>query len=137
MICDPGYHLLVAAHCQKIKVILVPGASALISALSVAGFSADRFVFEGYLPARKTTRQQRLESLADEAKTLVFYETPHRIADSLKAMGICFGSERQAVIAKEMTKLYENIYRGTLSELVDWLHQDIIKRGVCGYCTGN
>ena len=129
LICDPGYHLLLAAHTEKIKVIPVPGPSALISALSVAGFSSEKFVFEGYLPARKTARQQRLQQLKDETRTLVFYEAPHRILASIEDAIICYGGERQAVIAKEITKQHENIQRGTLSALLDWLHidKDLIK----------
>lgn len=124
LICDPGYHLLLAAHAEKIQVIPVPGPSALISALSVAGFSSEKFVFEGYLPARKTARQQRLQQLKDETRTLVFYEAPHRILASIEDAIICYGDERQAVIAKEITKRHENIQRGTLPEILDWLHSD-------------
>ena len=124
LICDPGYHLLIAAHKEKIKVIPVPGPSALISALSVAGFSSEKFIFEGYLPARKTARQQLLHELKNETRTLVFYEAPHRILASIEDAIICFGGERQAVIAKEITKRYENIQRGTLPGLLDWLHSD-------------
>ncbi len=124
LICDPGYHLLLAAHAEKIQVIPVPGPSALISALSVAGFSSEKFVFEGYLPARKTARQQRLQQLKDETRTLVFYEAPHRILASIEDAIICYGDERQAVIAKEITKRHENIQRGTLPKILDWLHSD-------------
>ena len=124
LICDPGYHLLLAVHAEKIKVIPVPGPSALISALSVAGFSSEKFVFEGYLPAKQTARQQRLQQLKNETRTLVFYEAPHRILVSIEDAIICFGGERQAVIAKEITKRHENIQRGTLVELLDWLHSD-------------
>ena len=124
LICDPGYHLLLAAHAEKIKVIPIPGPSALISALSVAGFSSEKFVFEGYLPARQTARQQRLQELKNETRTLVFYEAPHRILASIEDAIICLGDERQAVIAKEITKRHENIQRGTLNELMDWLHSD-------------
>jgi len=124
LICDPGYHLLLAAHAEKIKVIPIPGPSALISALSVAGFSSEKFVFEGYLPARQTARQQRLQELKNETRTLVFYEAPHRILASIEDAIICLGDERQAVIAKEITKRHENIQRGTLNELMHWLHSD-------------
>jgi len=124
LICDPGYHLLLAAHAEKIKVIPVPGPSALISALSVAGFSSEKFVFEGYLPAKTTARQQRLQQLKDETRTLVFYEAPHRILASIEDAIICYGGERQTVIAKEISKQHENIQRGTLSGLLDWLHSD-------------
>jgi len=125
LICDPGYHLLLAAHAEKIKVIPVPGPSALISALSVAGFSSEKFVFEGYLPARKTARRQRLQQLKGETRTLVFYEAPHRILASIEDAIICYGDERQAVIAKEISKRHENIQRGRLSGLLAWLHSDI------------
>ncbi len=122
LICDPGYHLLCAAHTEKIKVVPVPGPSALISALSVAGFSSEKFIFEGYLPARKMARRQRLQELKTETRTLVFYEAPHRILASIEDAIDCYGDERQAVVAKEITKLHENIQRGTLLELLDWLH---------------
>jgi len=124
LICDPGYHLLLAAQTEKIKVIPVPGPSALISALSVAGFSSEKFIFEGYLPARQTARQQRLQQLKNETRTLVFYEAPHRILTSIEDTIICYGGERQAIIAKEITKRHENIQRGTLAGLLNWLHSD-------------
>ena len=124
LICDPGYHLLLAAHAEKLKVIPIPGPSALISALSVAGFSSEKFIFEGYLPTRQTARQQRMQQLKNETRTLVFYEAPHRILASIEDAIICYGSERQAVIAKEITKRHENIQRGTLTELLDWLRSD-------------
>ena len=124
LICDPGYHLLLAAHAEKLKIIPIPGPSALISALSVAGFSSEKFIFEGYLPAKKMARQQRMQQLKDEARTLVFYEAPHRILASIEDAIICYGGERQAVIAKEISKRHENIQRGTLLGLLDWLHSD-------------
>ena len=120
LICDPGYHLLVAAHAAEIKVIPIPGPSALISALSVAGFSSDKFIFEGYLPTKKTARRQRLKLLKNEIRTVVFYEAPHRILACIEDAISCFGSERQAVIAKEITKLHENIQRSTLTEILEW-----------------
>ncbi len=124
LICDPGYHLVLAAHAAELQVIPIPGSSALISALSAAGFSSEKFIFEGYLPARKTARQQRLQLLKDETRTMVFYEVPHRIFASIETAIACFGSERQAVIAKEITKLHEKIRRGTLAELMGWIHSD-------------
>ncbi len=124
LICDPGYHLLLAAHAEELKVIPVPGPSALISALSVAGFSAERFIFEGYLPNRRIARQRRLQTLKNEIRTLVFYEAPHRIVSSVEDVIICFGAKRQAVIAKEMSKQHEHIQRGTLQGLLDWLCSD-------------
>lgn len=124
LICDPGYHLLVAAHAAEIKVIPIPGPSALISALSVAGFSSEKFVFEGYLPAKKAARRQRLQFLKNEIRTIVFYEVPHRILACIEDAISCFGGERQAVIAKEITKLHENIQRATLIEILGWLNSD-------------
>ena len=124
LICDPGYHLLLAAHAEKLKVVPVPGPSALISALSVAGFSSEKFIFEGYLSTRQTARQQRMQQLKNETRTLVFYEAPHRILASIEDAIICYGGERQAVIAKEITKRHENIQRGTLAGLLDWLRSD-------------
>ena len=121
LICDPGYHLLVAAHQLKITVVPIPGASAVISALSVAGFCVSKFVFEGFLPAQKTQRKKHLDTLYNETRTLVFYESPHRIVASVEALMDCFGGERQAVIAKELTKLHESICRGSLTELLLWL----------------
>jgi len=94
LICDPGYHLVLAAHAAELQVIPVPGPTALISALSVAGFSSEKFIFEGYLPAKKTARQQRLQLLKNETRTLVFYEAPHRISASIEAAMSCFGSEQ-------------------------------------------
>ncbi len=124
MICDPGYHLLVAAHAAEIKVIPIPGPSALISALSVSGFSSEKFIFEGYLPTKKTARRQRLQLLKKETSTVVFYEAPHRILACIEDAISCFGAERQAVIAKEITKLHENIQRATLAEILEWLNSD-------------
>ena len=124
LICDPGYHLLVAAHAAEIKVIQIPGPSALISALSVAGFSSEKFIFEGYLPAKKMARRQRLQLLKNEIRTVVFYEAPHRILACIEDAIICFGSERQAVVAKEISKMHENIKRASLAEILEWLNSD-------------
>ena len=124
LICDPGYHLLVAAHAAEIKVIPIPGPSALISALSVAGFSSEKFIFEGYLPAKKMARRQRLQLLKNEIRTVVFYEAPHRILACIEDAIICFGSERQAVVAKEISKMHENIKRASLAEILEWLNSD-------------
>lgn len=124
LIADPGCHLLRAAHAAQIKVIPVPGPSALISALSVAGFPANQFIFEGYLPNKTAARRRHLELLRDEPRTLVFYEAPHRILSSINDLISCFGTLRQAVIAKEISKLYENIKPGTLTDLLTWLRSD-------------
>ena len=117
LISDPGYRLLKYAHERGWLVVPVPGASALTAALSVAGLPTDRFRFEGFLPAKPGPRQSRLEELAAEPVTMVFYEAPHRLAESLESMRAAFGGERLAVIARELTKAFETILRGSLDEL--------------------
>lgn len=99
----------------------IPGASAIISALSVSGFPANSFLFEGFLPAKTTARKQSLENLVNESRTLVFYEAPHRIIDSITDMADIFGEQRQAVLAKELTKQFETIYRNNFIGLLNWL----------------
>ena len=121
LISDPGHYLLEMAHTQSITVVPIPGPSAIISALSVAGFPADRFVFEGFLPAKATARQQQLTYLAQEPRTLVFYEAPHRILDCIRDMKQIFGEQRLAAVIKELTKCFETIYRSTLTDLLQWL----------------
>ena len=117
LISDPGFHLVRAAREAGIAVVPVPGASALISALSVAGLPTDRFVFEGFLPARQAARLARLEALKGETRTLVFYESSHRILDCLRDMLAVFGAGRHAVVARELTKAFETTLSGTLQEL--------------------
>lgn len=121
LISDPGCHLVAAAHEIDIPVIPIAGASALICALSVAGLTADKFVFEGFLPAKSTTRRQHLHSLTEETRTLVFYEAPHRALDSISDMAEILGGERQVVMARELTKLFETIKRLPLAALQQWL----------------
>lgn len=116
-ISDPGYSLVCAAVAAGIEVIAVPGACAAIAALSVAALPTAKFCFEGFLPARDAARRARLQELAQEERTLVFYESPHRICEALEACVEIFGAERGCVIARELTKLHEIIYRGTLAEL--------------------
>jgi len=118
LVSDPGYRLVAAAAAAGIAVVPVPGACAAIAALSVAGLATDRFAFEGFLPQRSAARRARLEVLAGESRTLVFYEAPHRIADTLADLAAAFGGTRAAVVARELTKLHESVYRGTLDELV-------------------
>lgn len=124
LICDPGYHLLGAAHEKKIKVIPIPGVSAMVSALSVSGFSAEKFIFEGYLPAKQVARQNRIRQLQNEERTMVFYEVPHRIISFLEDGIDCFGAERQASLVKEISKLHEAVYRNTLNNILHWLEED-------------
>jgi 16S rRNA (cytidine1402-2'-O)-methyltransferase len=117
LVSDPGYRLVRAARAAQVKVSPVPGASAVIAALSVAGLASDRFVFEGFLPAKSSARRERLARLASEPRTLVFYESAHRIADSLADMTIAFGAERPAVLARELTKLFETVLDGSLAQV--------------------
>ncbi len=121
LISDPGQHLLKLVLAEQITVIPIPGASALICALSVAGFSADKFVFEGFLPAKSSTRQQRLEELQAETRTLVFYETPHRIVACIEDMLQVFGEQREIALVKELTKIFETVYRDNLAGVLNWL----------------
>lgn len=117
-ISDPGYELVKACIEAGIKVIPIPGASASLTALSAAGLPTDRFVFEGFLAASGALRQQRLESLPSETRTMIFYESPHRLRVTLRDLGAALGNERQIVIARELTKLYEEFWRGTIAEAI-------------------
>lgn len=123
LISDPGYRVVRQARQAGLSVVPVPGPCALIAALSVAGLPSDRFVFEGFLPAKSSARQTRLRQLADETRTLIFYEAPHRLRDTLQAMVEAFGRDREAVIARELTKRYEALHGGTLSTLLSWSKQ--------------
>jgi 16S rRNA (cytidine1402-2'-O)-methyltransferase len=124
LISDPGFYLVRAVRQAGMNVVPVPGPSACIAALSASGLPTDRFVFEGFLPSREHARRQRLETLRDEPRTLVFYESSHRIADCLADMAEVLGAERAAVVARELTKTFETIRAGALSELLDWLLGD-------------
>jgi 16S rRNA (cytidine1402-2'-O)-methyltransferase len=124
LISDPGYRLVAAAREAGIRVSPVPGPVAAIAALSVSGLPSDRFVFEGFLPARGPARRQRLEALADDPRTLIFYESSHRIADALADMREVLGARRRAVVARELTKTFEQVEGGTLADLCDWLAAD-------------
>ena len=124
LISDPGYKLVHALGEAGHKIVPIPGASALIAALSVAGLPTDRFVFEGFLPAKSVSRRKGLESVKDEPRTVVYYESSHRIADMLDDVVATLGAERRVVILRELTKLFESIYRGTAGELVAQLAAD-------------
>lgn len=124
LISDPGFQLVKLAHLAHIRVVPIPGPSALISALSVAGLPTDRFIFEGFLPSKSSARQQRLRHLAVETRTLVFFEAPHRLLDCLEDMIVIFGAQRIAVLAKELTKLFETIYSDSLEGIKDWLNAE-------------
>jgi 16S rRNA (cytidine1402-2'-O)-methyltransferase len=116
-ISDPGFELVRAAAAAGIDVVAVPGPCAAVAALSIAAQPTDRFCFEGFLPARGSARRARLESLKLEPRTLVFYESPHRVAETLEDCAAAFGAERAATAAREITKLHETTYRGSLGEL--------------------
>ncbi len=124
LISDPGFHLVGAAHHQGIPVVSVPGPSALIAALSVSGLPTDRFLFEGFLPSRSSQRKERLRQLVDETRTLVFYESCHRIVASTNDMSELFGEDREAVIVRELTKKFETVKAGSFQVLSTWLEED-------------
>ena len=117
LVSDPGFRLVRAARAAGVRVSPLPGACAAIAALSVAGLPSDRFAFEGFLPAKASARRDQLQRLAGETRTLVFYESSHRIAESLADMRAAFGDDRPAVLARELTKLFETVLDGTLADL--------------------
>jgi 16S rRNA (cytidine1402-2'-O)-methyltransferase len=117
LVSDPGAALVTAAAAAGIEVIAVPGPCAAIAALTVAALPTARFAFEGFLPARPVARREALESLAAESRTLVFYEAPHRLRESLDDLATVFGAARPAAVAREITKKFESVYRGTLGTL--------------------
>ena len=117
LVSDPGFRVVRAARAAGIRVSPVPGACAAIAALSVAGLPSDRFVFEGFLPAKASARRERLARLASEPRTLIFYESAHRIDEALDDMAAAFGDERPVVLARELTKLFETVLDGSLSEV--------------------
>ncbi|WP_417550729.1 16S rRNA (cytidine(1402)-2'-O)-methyltransferase [Methylophaga sp.] len=119
LISDPGFRLVNMAREQGIKVVPIPGACAVITALSASGLSAERFAFEGFLPPKSTARRQVLEKLANEPRTLIFYESPKRMVASLQDMLAVFGAERKACLARELTKMFETIVTLPLAELVE------------------
>ena len=124
LLSDPGARLVSAVHAQGIRVIPIPGACALITALSAAGLTADRFVFEGFLPTKKQARQTRLQAFIEEPRTVVFYEAPHRMLDLLTHMSELYVPERRLVIAKELTKMFETIHITMVAEALPWLQAD-------------
>src|SRR5262249_3650359 len=113
----PGFELVRRVAQEGMSVVAVPGPSAITAALSIAGLPTERFSFEGFLPARLAERRTRLAQLAGETRTQVFFEAPHRIAETLEDMITAFGATRRAAVARELTKVFETVYRGTLPEL--------------------
>jgi len=132
LISDPGFHLVRQVRAAGIPVVPVPGACALIAGLSAAGLPSDRFIFEGFLPAKAAARRARLERVREEPRTLIFYEAPHRILECVEDMRAVFGDERQAVLARELTKTFETIKGLPLVELHEWIAADgNQQRGEC------
>jgi len=121
-VSDPGYYLIALAQSEGIKIVPIPGASAVITALSVSGFPSDEFVFCGFLPARQNKRRKALELLKSDNKTIVIYESPMRITSTLEDISVILG-DREIVIAREMTKLFEEIKRGRISTLINNANQ--------------
>lgn len=119
-VSDPGYAVVAAAVAAGVEVRVIPGPSAVLAALAVSGLPTDRFVFEGFPPRKPGERARALAALAAERRTLVFFEAPSRLAETLGAMAAAFGAERRAAVARELTKLYEQVHRGSLGELAEW-----------------
>ncbi|WP_442942120.1 16S rRNA (cytidine(1402)-2'-O)-methyltransferase [Nonomuraea sp. NBC_00507] len=119
-VSDPGYRLTRLAVEAGITVTALPGPSAVTTALAVSGLASDRFCFEGFPPRKAGDRARRLAALAGEERTMVFFEAPHRLADSLAAMAEAFGADREAAVCRELTKTYEEVRRGGLGELAEW-----------------
>ncbi|MGA5123807.1 16S rRNA (cytidine(1402)-2'-O)-methyltransferase [Streptomyces pseudogriseolus] len=124
-VSDPGYRLVAAAVEQDIRVTAVPGPSAVLTALALSGLPVDRFCFEGFLPRKAGERLGRLREVADERRTLVYFEAPHRLDDTLAAMTEVFGAGRRAAVCRELTKTYEEVRRGPLAELAAWAAEGV------------
>ena len=124
-VSDPGFRLVAAAVERDIRVTAVPGPSAVLTALALSGLPVDRFCFEGFLPRKAGERLSRLRDAADERRTLVYFEAPHRLDDTLAAMAEVFGADRRAAVCRELTKTYEEIRRGPLGELAQWAAEGV------------
>lgn len=132
LISDPGFRLVRAARAAGVRCAPVPGPCAAVAALSVAGLPSDRFVFEGFLPPKSAARRTRLQELAGDPRTLIFYESSHRVAESLADMRAVFGGEREAVLARELTKLFETVLGEPLARLAERVADDPDQqRGEC------
>ena len=124
-VSDPGFHLVEAAAAAGVGVTALPGPSAVLTALAVSGLPTDRFTFEGFLPRKQGERTSALRALAAEPRTMVFFESPNRLAASLADIAAVFGDDRRAVVCRELTKLYEEVRRGTASELATWAAEGV------------
>lgn len=125
-VSDPGYRLVDAAIAQGIDVKVLPGPSAVTAAITISGLPVDRFTFEGFLPRKTGDRLRRLEELATEPRTMVFFEAPHRTRETLEAMHDVFGARRRMAVCRELTKTYEEIVRGTFADAVAWADREIL-----------
>jgi len=124
LISDPGYHLVNECREAGVDVVPIPGACAAITALSAAGLPSDRFSFEGFLPVKEKAKSEKLMALAEETQTMIFYESPRRIQDTVKHIINVMGADRKLVIARELTKMFESYYALPADEMLDWLNQD-------------
>ncbi|MFF5184038.1 16S rRNA (cytidine(1402)-2'-O)-methyltransferase [Streptomyces sp. NPDC000345] len=124
-VSDPGYRLVAAAVERDVRVTAVPGPSAVLTALALSGLPVDRFCFEGFLPRKAGERLSRLREVAGERRTLVYFEAPHRLDDTLAAMAEVFGADRRAAVCRELTKTYEEVRRGPLGELAQWAAEGV------------
>ena len=125
-VSDPGYRMVAAAITAGIPIRVLPGPSAVTTAITMSGMPVDRFTFEGFLPRKAGERTSRLEELASERRTMVFFEAPHRTLETLQAMQAAFGSTRQVAVCRELTKTYEEVVRGTLADAVAWADREIL-----------
>ncbi|MGM3227276.1 16S rRNA (cytidine(1402)-2'-O)-methyltransferase [Dickeya zeae] len=128
LINDPGYHLVRRCREAGVRVVPLPGPCAAITALSAAGLPSDRFCYEGFLPAKTKARKDTLRDLQEEARTLIFYESTHRLLDSLQDMVEVWGADRYVVLARELTKTWESLYGAPVGELLAWVREDENRR---------
>ncbi|WP_369746646.1 16S rRNA (cytidine(1402)-2'-O)-methyltransferase [Paenarthrobacter sp. AMU7] len=126
-VSDPGFRLVEGAVAAGLTVTAVPGPSAVLTALALSGLPTDRFCFEGFLPRKAGERNSRLADLADERRTMVFFEAPHRLEVMLRALHERFGADRRAAVCRELTKTYEEVIRGTLRELLEWAENNEVR----------
>ncbi|MEE9446903.1 MAG: 16S rRNA (cytidine(1402)-2'-O)-methyltransferase [Arenicellales bacterium] len=126
LVSDPGFRMVQQAQVAGVQTVAVPGACAAIAALSIAGLPTDRFVFEGFLPAKQAAREQRIQALMDEPRTLVFYEAKHRILAFLGSLQKLMGGARRASVAREITKKFESLYHGSLDEVIEQISADAL-----------
>jgi 16S rRNA (cytidine1402-2'-O)-methyltransferase len=139
LISDPGFDLVATARARGVSIAVVPGPCAAIAALSIAGLPTDRFVFEGFLPAKSAARVSRLRELASEQRTMIFYEAPHRLPEVLRDLAAELGGERASSVSRELTKRFETTYTGTLAQLCEIAEQnaDMSRGEIVIVVTGN